>query len=71
MIPSKKKPEKNEHNTMNYLEDAMLNYSIITNKANLSPNNCSHLVIAYGVWKTHSNLPIRLIRRNFVTGANE
>jgi Reverse transcriptase (RNA-dependent DNA polymerase) len=71
MIPSKKKPEKHEHNTMNYLEDAMLNYSIIINKANLSPNNCSHLVIVYGVRKTHSNLPITLIRRNFVTDANE
>jgi hypothetical protein len=49
----------------------MLNYNIIINKANLSPNNCSHLVIVYGVRKTHSNLPITLIRRNFVTDANE
>lgn len=65
------KPEKHEHSTMNYLEDAMLNYSIIINKANLLPNNCSYLVIVYGVRKTHSNLPIRLIRRNLVTDANE
>jgi hypothetical protein len=49
----------------------MLNYNTITNKANLSPNNCSPLVIAYGVRKTHSNVPITLIRRNFVTDANE
>ena len=65
------KPEKHEHNTMNYLEDAMFNYSIITNKANLSPNNCFHPVIVYGVRKTHSNLPITLIRRTFVTDANK
>jgi hypothetical protein len=65
------KPEKHEHNTMNYLEGAMLNYSIIINKANLLPNNCFHLVIAYGVRKTHSNLPITLIRRNFATDANK
>jgi group II intron reverse transcriptase/maturase len=65
------KSEKHERNTMNYLEDAMFNYNIITNKANLSPNNCFQPVIVYGVRKTHSNLPITLIRRNFATDANE
>lgn len=65
------KLEKHEHSTMNYLEDAMFHFNIMSNKANLLPNNCFHPVIVYGVRKTHSNVPITLIRRNFVIDANE
>lgn len=65
------KLEKHEHSTMNYLEDAMFHFNLMSNKVNLLPNNCFHPVIVYGVRKTHSNVSITLIRRNFVTDANE